>query len=283
MKKLSIIATAAIIAMASASCNHSPKASLHSDIDTLSYAIGLANGGQMKGYMQSQGIDTAYIADFVRGIKEGTKAGNSAREAAYFAGLQVGSQMTSGINRGIFGNDSVYHVSTKNLVAGLIDGIKGNKHIMDIEKVGPQLDGMAERVHNRVMESKYSENKEAGAKFLAENAKKPGVQTLPSGVQYRVIKEGNGVIPTDSSTVKVNYEGKTIDGQVFDSSAKHGQPLEMMVRQNIPGFAEALTHMPVGSKWEVVIPEDKAYGGREMGGIKPYSTLIFTIELLESK
>ena len=152
MKKLSIFATAAIIAMASASCNHSPKASLHTDIDTLSYAIGLANGGQMKGYIQSQGIDTAYIADFVRGFKEGTKAGNSAKEAAYFAGLQVGSQMTSGINRGIFGNDSVYHVSTKNLVAGLIDGIKGNKHIMDIEKVGPQLDGMAERVHNRIME-----------------------------------------------------------------------------------------------------------------------------------
>ena len=283
MKKLSIFATAAIIVMASASCSHSPKASLHNDIDTLSYAIGLANGGQMKGYMQSQGIDTAYIADFVRGIKEGTRAGNSPKEAAYFAGLQVGSQMTNGINRGIFGGDSVYHVSTKNLVAGLIDGIKGKKDIMDIEKVGPELDGMAERVRNRVMESKYSEYMEANTKFLADNAKKPGVKTLPSGVQYKVIKEGSGVIPTDSSTVKVNYEGKTIDGQVFDSSKRHGQALEMMVRQNIPGFAEALTHMPVGSTWEIYIPADKAYGGREMGGIKPYSTLIFTVELLESK
>lgn len=283
MKKLSIFAAAAIIVMASASCNHSPKASLHNDIDTLSYAIGLANGGQMKDYMLQQGIDSTYIADFVRGIKEGTKAGNSPKDAAYYAGLQLGSQMTNGINRGIFGGDSVYHVSTKNLIAGIVDGIKGNKHIMDIEKVGPELNGMAERMHNKVMESKYIENKEAGAKFLAENAKKPGVKTLPSGVQYKVIKEGNGVIPTDSSTVKVNYEGKTIDGQVFDSSAKHGRPLEMMVRQNIPGFAEALTHMPVGSTWEIYIPADKAYGGNEMAGIKPYSTLIFKVELLESK
>ncbi len=283
MKKLSIFATAAIIVMASASCSHSPKASLHTDIDTLSYAIGLANGGQMKMYLQQQGIDSAYMADFVRGIKEGTRAGNSPKEAAYYAGLQVGSQMTTGINKGIFGGDSTHHVSTKNLVAGIIDGIKGNKHIMNIDSVGPQIDAMAERIHNRVMESKYAENKEAGDKFLAENAKKPGVKTLPSGVQYKVIKEGNGAIPTDSSTVKVNYEGKTINGEVFDSSAKHGKPLEMMVRQNIPGFAEALTHMPVGSTWEVYIPADKAYGGREMGAIKPYSALIFKIELLESK
>ena len=283
MRKISFLAVMAIIIAATVSCGKGYKANLKTDVDTLSYAIGLANGGQMKGYIQSQGIDTAYIADFVRGFKEGTKAGNSAKEAAYFAGLQVGSQMTSGINRGIFGNDSVYHVSTKNLVAGLIDGIKGNKHIMDIEKVGPQLDGMAERVHNRIMDTKYSKNKEAGAKFLAENAKKPGVKTLPSGVQYKVIKEGNGPIPTDTSTVKVNYEGKTINGTVFDSSAKHGRPLEMMVRQNIPGFAEALTHMPVGSTWEIYIPAEQAYGEREMGEIKPFSTLIFKVELLEVK
>ena len=283
MKKLSIIATVAIIAMASASCSHSPKASLHNDIDTLSYAIGLANGGQVKQYMVQQGVDTAYMADFVRGFKEGTKAGNSASEAAYYAGLRLGTDMTNGINKGIFGGDSIYHVSTKNLIAGMVDGIKGSKKVMDIEQMGPQIDALADRVHNRIMESKYSKNKEEGAKFLAKNATKPGVKTLPSGVQYKVIKEGNGPIPTDTSTVKVNYEGKTINGTVFDSSAKHGRPLEMMVRQNIPGFAEALTHMPVGSTWEIYIPAEQAYGEREMGEIKPFSTLIFKVELLEVK
>ena len=282
MKKLSIIATVAIIAMASASCSHSPKASLHNDIDSLSYAIGLANGTNMKAYLQQQGIDTAYIADFVRGFKEGTKAGNSNKDAAFYMGLQIGSQMTNGISKQIFSGDSVYHVSNKNLIAGLIDGIKGNKKVMDVEKMGPQIDAMADRVHNRVTETKYGENKAAGAKFLAENAKKPGVKTLPSGVQYKVIKEGTGAIPTDTSKVKLNYEGKTIDGTVFDSSAKHGQPIEMIVRQNIPGFAEALTHMPAGSTWEIYIPAEQAYGDRGAGDmIKPFSTLIFKVDLLE--
>ena len=160
MKKLSIIATAAIIAMASASCSHSPKASLHSDIDTLSYAIGLANGGQVKQYMMQQGIDSAYIADFVRGFKEGTRAGNSNSDAAYYAGMRLGSEMTNGINKGIFAGDSIYHVSTKNLIAGLVDGIKGSKKVLDIEQMGPQIDAMADRVHNRVTESKYIKNKE---------------------------------------------------------------------------------------------------------------------------
>ena len=124
-------------------------------------------------------------------------------------------------------------------------------------------------------------HKEAGEKFLAENAKKEGVKTLPSGVQYKVIKTGEGAIPADTARVKLHYEGKTIDGEVFDSSYKRGQAIEMMVRQNIPGFAEAITHMPVGSTWEVYIPAEQAYGDRDMGQIKPYSTLIFKIELLE--
>ena len=152
---------------------------------------------------------------------------------------------------------------------------------MNPEKVMPQIDMMAKTIHDKVMSKKYKENKEAGEKFLAENGKKEGVKTLPSGLQYKVIKEGNGAIPADSMKVKVNYEGKTIDGEVFDSSYKRGEALEMMIRQNIPGFAEALTHMPVGSTWEVYIPAELAYGEREMGQIKPYSTLIFKIELLD--
>ena len=106
---------------------------------------------------------------------------------------------------------------------------------------------------------------------------------LPSGLQYKVIKEGNGAMPKDTSLVTVNYEGRTIDGKVFDSSYKRNQPAEMRVNQVIKGFTEALVHMPAGSVWEVYIPQNLAYGEREAGEIKPFSTLIFKIELLKVK
>ena len=109
------------------------------------------------------------------------------------------------------------------------------------------------------------------------------MKMLPSGLQYKVIKEGNGAMPKDTSLVTVNYEGRTIDGKVFDSSYKRNQPAEMRVNQVIKGFTEALVHMPAGSVWEVYIPQNLAYGEREAGEIKPFSTLIFKIELLKVK
>ena len=107
------------------------------------------------------------------------------------------------------------------------------------------------------------------------------MKKLANGVQYKVIKEGNGPIPTDSTKVKIHYEGKTIDGNVFDSSYQRGEPADMIPTQLVPGFAEALKNMPVGSTWEIYIPADQAYGEREAGSIKPFSTLIFKVELLE--
>ena len=281
MRKISLFAIMAIIASAIVSCGKSYKANLHTDIDTLSYAIGIANGGQMKGYLMQQGIDTMYLADFVKGFKEGTKAGGDKKQAAYYAGLEMGMRMSSGINSQIFGDDEEYKVSANNLVAGIVAGVKGDTTVMNPETIMPQIDGMAKSIHDKVMQKKYSGNKEAGEQYLAANAKNEGVVTLPSGVQYKVIKTGEGAIPADTARVKLHYEGKTIDGEVFDSSYKRGQAIEMMVRQNIPGFAEAITHMPVGSTWEVYIPAEQAYGDRDMGQIKPYSTLIFKIELLE--
>ena len=131
-------------------------------------------------------------------------------------------------------------------------------------------------------EKQYGPNKTAGEKFLAANKTKAGVKTLPSGVQYKVIKEGNGPMPKDTSMVKVNYEGRTIEGKVFDSSYKRGEPLELRANQVIKGWTDALVHMPVGSVWEVYIPQELAYGEREQGDIKPFSALIFKIELISA-
>ena len=124
-------------------------------------------------------------------------------------------------------------------------------------------------------------HKEAGEKYLAENAKKDGVITLPSGLQYQVLKEGNGKKPTAKDTVMCHYEGFLIDGTVFDSSVQRGEPATFPLQQVIAGWTEALTMMPVGSKWRLFIPYNLAYGDRDQGQIKPYSTLIFDVELVE--
>ena len=136
--------------------------------------------------------------------------------------------------------------------------------------------------HNRLMEQKYGKNREEGEKFLAENAKKEGVKTLPgSTVQYKVLKEGTGEKPKETSKVKVNYEGKLIDGTVFDSSYKRNKPATFECNRVIQGWTQALTNMPVGSTWEIYIPQELGYGAQETGGkIPPYSTLIFKVELL---
>ena len=136
-------------------------------------------------------------------------------------------------------------------------------------------------IRTKAVAEQYSDNKKAGDKWLEANKKKAGVKTLPSGLQYKVIKEGNGALPKDTSLVKVNYEGKLIDGTVFDSSYKRKNPVTMRANQVIKGWTEALVRMPAGSVWEVYIPQDLAYGDREQGQIKPFSALIFKIELLE--
>ncbi|WP_400191036.1 FKBP-type peptidyl-prolyl cis-trans isomerase [Hymenobacter sp. B81] len=127
-----------------------------------------------------------------------------------------------------------------------------------------------------------SDNKAAGEAFLAENKSKPGVHTLPSGLQYEVLKEGNGPKPTPRSSVTTHYHGTLIDGKVFDSSYQRGEPATFGVNQVIAGWTEALQLMPEGSKWRLYIPSDLAYGKRGAGrDIGPDSALVFDVELLK--
>lgn len=126
----------------------------------------------------------------------------------------------------------------------------------------------------------YQETIDAGKKFLEENSKKTGVVTLKSGLQYKVIKEGTGKSPSIKDEVKTHYEGKLLDGTVFDSSYKRDEPLTFPLDGVIRGWTEALQLMKEGAVWELYIPYDLAYGSRDMGTIKPYSTLIFKVELI---
>ena len=282
MKKLTFVAAMAIAAATLASCSgNAPKASLKNEIDTLSYAIGVAQSQGLNEYIsQRLGVDTAYMAEFVQGVLDGANAGDDKKKAAYFAGTQIGQQlgqqMIPGINSNIFANDSTKSISKNNLLAGFISAILKKDTKMTVTEADSTANAIAANI-------KYGDRKVKNEEFLAENAKKDSIVTLPSGVQYKILKEGNGALPTDSNQVVENYEGKLIDGTVFDSSYQRNQPATFGVSQVIAGWQEALKLMPVGSEWEIYIPQEKGYGTRDMGNIPPYSTLIFKVELLEIK
>ena len=289
MKKFTFAAIALIAALVASftSCGNSPKANLKNDIDTVSYTIGMVQTQGLKEYLVNQlGVDTTYMDAFIKGLNEGANAGDDKKTAAYYAGIQIGqqisNQMVKGLNHELFGEDSTKTISMKNFLAGFIAGTTGKNQLMTVEQASEIAQNKMQTIKAREAEKQYGDNKAAGEKFLADNAKKEGVKTLPSGVQYKVIKEGSGEIPADSSVVVVNYEGKTIDGQVFDTSYGK-EPVTFPANRVIKGWTEALVHMPVGSTWEVYIPQELAYGERSTGKLKPFSALIFKIELLSIK
>mgnify|MGYP003419197840 FL=1 len=286
MKKLTFVAALAIAAATMTSCgNSTPKADLKTDVDSMSYAMGYSQTQGLKEFMTGRmNVDTTYMDEFVKGVNDGANAGDDKKKSAYYAGIQIGQQisnmMIKGINHEVFGSDSTKTISMKNFMAGFIAGTTGKKGIMTMAQAQQLAQAKMTAIKAKNMEKQYGTNKVAGDKFLAANKTKAGVKTLPSGVQYKVIKEGNGPMPSDTSMVKVQYEGKTIDGKVFDSSYKRGQPVDLRANQVIKGWTEALVHMPVGSVWEVYIPQNLAYGEREQGQIKPFSALVFKIELI---
>ena len=287
MKKLMIVAAMAIVAAGFTACgNGTPKANLKSDLDSMSYAIGMAQTQGLREYLVDRlGVDTAYMAEFIKGLNEGANAGDNKKKAAYYAGIQIGqqisNQMMKGINHEVFGDDSTKTISLKNFMAGFVSGTTGKQGLMTIEQAQTVAQTKMQEIKARELEKTYGGNKKEGEEFLAKNAKKDGVKTLESGVQYRVIKEGAGAIPADTSLVKVHYEGRLLNDSVFDSSYKRGEPITLRCNQTIKGWTDAMVHMPAGSIWEVYIPQDLAYGEREQGIIKPFSVLVFKIELLE--
>lgn len=290
MKKLAIVAAMAIAAATFTSCgNSTPRADLKNDVDSMSYAMGYSQTQGFKEYLVGRmQVDTTYMDEFIKGMNVGAAAGDDKKKAAYYAGIQIGqqisNQMIKGINSEVFGTDSTKSISLKNFLAGFVAGTTGKSSVkMTMEDAMKIAQTKMQEIKGKYMEKQYGANKLAGENFLKANAKKPGVKTTASGLQYKVIKVGNGPLPKDTSMVVVNYEGKTIDGKVFDSSYSRKEPTSFRANQVITGWTEALTHMPAGSVWEVYIPQNLAYGEREQGQIKPFSTLIFKIELLQVK
>lgn len=330
--KLSALCAFAIGALVLVSCgnNATPKASLKTDVDSISYAYGvnLADQGLMQyleqlGVIEStQNLDFEYqmkmssvdsvqrivlekelkskkdslnktnapkLDEFLKGLREAVTAGE--KKSAYIQGLSIGNQiaeqMVPQFNSIIFAADTTQKVNTNQLLAGLIGTLKNQDLVMSKADAGTFVQSKIENAQKQSqlkneedLKTQYAAQIEASELFLAENAKREGVVTLPSGLQYEVIKKGTGALPADADQVKVHYHGTLLDGTVFDSSVDRNEPAVFGVTQVIPGWTEALRLMPVGSKWKIYVPYNLAYGEQDRGDIKPFSTLIFDVELL---
>jgi FKBP-type peptidyl-prolyl cis-trans isomerase FklB len=191
---------------------------------------------------------------------------------SYGIGRQMGQQLIENPFDGI---------NADAVAQGLIDVLNGKENPFTDEQMRDAFNEISKRIQAKEAEAHKALAAE-GEAFLAANAKKPGIQVTASGLQYEVITQGTGAIPTKTSRVKTHYHGTLIDGTVFDSSVNRGQPIDFPVNGVIAGWTEALQLMPVGSKWRLYIPHNLAYGERGAGAsIKPFSALIFDVELID--
>ena len=314
------------------SCNNAstPKASLKSETDSISYAYGvtLADQGLMQ-HLEQLGViksssdleqeyqfkiasaDSTEVEDlqkeleskmkalkkenapklnaFLKGLKEAIDS--KEEDSPYIQGLSIGNQLANQMipqfSTAVFADDSTKKVNTTQLLSGMFSILKNEKVAIDkmeseryVQNKIESAQEEAMRKRDEELKTEYKDTIEEADKFMKENAKKEEVVSLPSGLQYEIIKKGSGETPTADDRVKVHYHGTLLDGTVFDSSVDRGEPTVFGVSHVIPGWTEALKLMPVGSKWKLYIPYDLAYGSDDRGTIKPFSTLIFEVELL---
>lgn len=201
-----------------------------------------------------------------------TQTSVSMKTAADTASYYLGYMYGSGMQR-----TGLKEPNMEAILAGMNTAIQGKETGANPQAMEMYLNNYFQQLAMKMAEA----NLEKGQKFMAENAKKEGVKELVDGIQYKVIKEGNGAKPAATDVVKVHYKGTLIDGTEFDSSIKRGEPAEFPLNRVIAGWTKSLQEMTVGSKWELYIPADQAYGQRGSGPIGPNETLIFQVELLD--
>lgn len=284
MKKTTILTVLAVAAgLLMTSCNNK-SVKVESNLDSISYAAGIVKSYGLTPYLsEKMEIDTTYMDEVIRGIKEASGA-KSEKEKAYLAGLQIGSQIQSQIpymNESIFSSDTLTKIDENIFYEAFFASLKKDSVMMNVEDASSFIKAERDKRNVAEMEKLYGSNKQAGIAFLKDNKSQEGVVETASGLQYKVVKMGNGAKPLATDRVKVNYHGTLIDGTVFDSSVERGTPAEFGLNQVIQGWTEGLQLMPVGSKFTFYVPYQLGYNDRESGSIKPYSTLIFDVELLE--
>lgn len=249
--------------------------------DSFSYAMGVAQSESLKQYLERQeGVDSAYMHFAAQAMLDFSQLSEAEikQRLAYAAGLRIGEmnakQIVPALNKQATGKADTTYTNIKFFSKGLHDGVMGTNTLTP---------DSAMKMAERQMKYYAHQLKATNLAWLEMNKERKGVKTTESGLQYRVLTEGKGVVAADTSEVEVHYEGKLIDGTIFDSSYKRNQPATFRPTQVIKGWTEALQMMPEGSAWELYIPYNLAYGENGNQGIPPFATLIFKVEVLKVK
>ena len=251
---------------------------LTSKTDSMSFAMGMEATNGLIPYLTGQlGVDTTYMAKFIEGFSDAIDSLKNNKEiVAYGAGINIAQT----VSKNMVGQAS-------KSVAGIIDEVDADLFKKGfLAALSKDYTHFTDSTAALFVANKHEEYiksiRQKGEQFLASNKAKEGVVTLPSGLQYKVLREGNGPKATKDDEVEVKYEGRLIDGTIFDSSyERNPQTAKFRPTQVIKGWTEALTLMPEGSMWELYIPQELAYGERQAGKIPPFSTLIFKVELMK--
>lgn len=238
--------------------------------DSLSYAVSMLVSEELPGMLAAEGIDSTTIDDFIRGVRAAFPLDDSPESRAYLNGVVVAVEAMDMLNRA---NKSIYpdgndkKVDRKLFVEGIVAASKGDSEVMDM--------AFAIDFYNQHIFRARSEQ------FISENASRPGVITLPSGVQYKVSVMGSGAKAGNDDTVKCIYKGTYPNGAVFDSS--RGDAVDLEVASLVPGLAEVVMTLPAGTQCMVYVPWNLAYGAKGSGKISPYSALVYDIEIIDAK
>ena len=287
-------AAVAATALFSACTEAGSSADLKTSFDTISYSVGLTRAipsESLKQGLTQMGSDSAYTAEFLKGVADGIHATEDKKQLAYNIGVQQGMMLNvqdiKSIENIIFANDSTKHLNVDLVLAGYKDALEAKNMLKNEAGEALSQQEIFTIVQNIIMDAdaknkevQFAEYKKENLAFLDSIAKTDSVKALENGVYYKELVAGKGDKLAAGDKMELQYEGRLIDGTVFDSSIKRGQNAQFAVGIGavVPGFDAALKNMPLGSEWEVYIPADQAYGAQQSGEIKPFSTLIFKIK-----
>lgn len=287
MKKFILIAAVAATALASCDKGTNMKPVLSNEVDTLSYELGMAQSQEVPNYMMQQGVDSAFVEEFLEGVKEGVLNAADKKKLAHYLGVMYGinSHMQMEGLENYAWADSITKLSRHDFLAGLYNGVN-HKSNMALNGKALAPEDCYEEIRTRVEvlhSTRYEEYKKEQAKLFEEYAQQDGVKRLENGVCYKVLTQSPDTTKIQpESYVNLYYELKLMDGTLIESNYD-AEPAMFTPMGTIPGFGEALTKMSVGSEWEIVIPAELAYGDMDQGAIKPGSVLKFRTKIVSTQ
>lgn len=261
---------------------------LRTQTDSLNYAFGIINGvGIRNNYFREEPIDDC-INEFIKSLDEGFTSDkkfelpdpSKTKYAEIIRmGNKIGTNLKTRFSAGLMGEPSI-KIEIQLIMKGMEDAMRDNFSILSQDNSEKYLQKTLEVVRKQNLSTEDKQNKLAGEEFLAKNKLQVGVISTKSGLQYEILKKGNGATPTPTNTVRVKYWGEDIDGKAIYNNSASDEAISIKLAEVIKGLSEAIQLMSIGSKFRVYIPQELAYGGIKQSEIKPYSTLIYEIELL---